>query len=69
MFFFWSRKVIKDDYICMNIFDYEIINGEIIPNEPRIVKISINDILVSNGFEPIKKTITFKIININQDFF
>ena len=61
--------MIKDDYICMNIFDYEIINGEIIPNEPRIVKISINDILVSNGFEPIKKTITFKIININQDFF
>ena len=46
--------MIKDDYICMNIFDYKIINGEIIPNEPRVVKILINDILVSNGFEPIK---------------
>lgn len=44
----------EDDYICMNIFDYEIINGEIIPNEPRVVKIPINDILVSNGFELIK---------------
>ena len=45
----------KNDYICMTVGNIEIINGELVPSKTREVKIPINDILVANGFEPIKE--------------
>lgn len=47
--------MIKNDYFIMTSWNYKIVNGEIIPTESKEIKIPINDILVTNGFEPIKE--------------
>ena len=48
--------MIKDDCVYITSYGYNIVNGEIIlSKKPRVAKIPINDILVANGFEPIKE--------------
>ena len=46
----------QDDCIYITSYGYNIVNGEIIPSKkPKVAKIPINDILMANGFEPIKE--------------
>ena len=46
----------QDDCIYITSYEYNIVNGEIIPSKkPKVAKIPINDILVANGFESIKE--------------
>ena len=47
--------MIKNDYLIMCSWSYEIVNGEPIFSKPKGIKIPINDILVANGFEPIEE--------------
>lgn len=47
--------MIKNDCLIMTTWNYEIVNGKPICSEPKEIKIPINDILIANGFEPIKE--------------
>ena len=47
--------MIKNDCLIMTIWSYKIVNGKPIGSKPKEIKIPINDILVANGFEPIKE--------------
>ena len=47
--------MIKDDNFIMTTWYYKYVNGKPIASKPREIKIPINDILVANGFEPIKE--------------
>jgi hypothetical protein len=47
--------MIKNDYLIMSSWSYEIVNGEPIFSKPKEIKIPINDILKANDFEPIEE--------------
>lgn len=47
--------MIKDNNFIMTTWDYKYVNGKLVVSKPREIKIPINDILVANGFEPIKE--------------
>lgn len=47
--------MIKNDCLIMTTWSYKIVNGKPICSKPKEIKISINDILIANGFEPIEE--------------